>query len=88
MRDSTRGSEGWAGLEAIWDATWETRYLRIHRVREVNGFQSERFDGGFGKLPQRLCALIRGHDRSDNRLGLGLVPLGHEIDRANGCAAG
>jgi hypothetical protein len=26
------GSEGWAGLEAIWDTTWETRYLRIHRV--------------------------------------------------------
>ena len=63
-------------------------YLGIDRsrsaVREVTGFQSKRFDSGFGKQSQRFDALIRGHDRSDNCLGLSRVPLGHEVDRANG----
>jgi hypothetical protein len=56
-------------------------------VREVTGFQSECFDSGFGKRPQRFNALIRGHDCCDNCFGLARISLGHEIDRAKGCAA-
>ena len=56
-------------------------------MREITWFQSERFDSCFRKQPQRFDALVRGHDRSDNCLGLSRVRLGHEVDRANGWAA-
>jgi Raf kinase inhibitor-like YbhB/YbcL family protein len=78
---------------AIAQATLIGWYERWYRekcrspVREVTGFQSERFDSGFGKRPQRFDALIRGHDCCDNCFGLGRISLGHEIDRAKGCAA-
>ena len=55
--------------------------------REVAGFQSERFDSSFGKLPQCFDAFIWGHDRSDNCGGLCRISFSHEVDRANGWAA-
>ena len=53
-------------------------------VREVAGFQSERFDSGFRKRSPCFDLFIRSHHCSDKCRSCCRIPFSYEVDRPNG----